>query len=95
MYMIKVTIAATSTAQPIIASAVQPSSSHQVQGIFPQNNGANPMYLGDAAVTKTNSIIVNPTGTLPAFPAIAYAIDLNELWVIGTQNDILNIMVFP
>ncbi len=95
MYMIKVVIAATSTKQPVIVRSVQPASSHQVQGWYPQNNGANVMYLGDSGVTATNSIQIQPTGSLPTFPAITYAMDLDELWVIGTLNDVLNIMVFP
>jgi hypothetical protein len=95
MYLLKVTIAATGVVQPVIPSAVQPSSSHACQGLIPQNNGTHTMYLGDAAVTTTNSLILLPGGSLGSFPAIAYAIDLNELNVIGTINDVLNIMVFP
>jgi hypothetical protein len=95
MYLLKVVIAATGVAQPVIPPAVQPGSSHAVQGWIPQNNGTHTMYLGDAAVTVTNSIQVLATGILPSFPAIAYAMDLNELYVIGTAADILNIMVFP
>jgi len=95
MYMIKVVITATGVKQPVIVKSVQPASSHQVQGWYPQNNGANLMYLGDSTITTTNSIQIQPTGSLPTFPAITYAMDLEELFVIGTQNDVLNLMVFP
>ena len=95
MYMLKITIAATSTAQPVIPSSVQPASSHACQGWIPQNNGTHTMYLGDAAITTTNSLQLTAGGSLGSFPAIAYAMDLNELWVIGTINDVLNIMIFP
>jgi hypothetical protein len=93
--MVKVTIAATGVAQPVIASSVQPASSHACQGWLPQNNGTHTMYFGDSAITTTNSLQVGAGGSLGSFPAIAYAMDLNELYVIGTSGDVLNIMVFP
>lgn len=95
MYVFTVTIAATNTVQPIIPSAVQPASSHMVQGILPVNIGSNTIYVGDSKVSATNGIPILATGSFAAFPAIAYAMDLNEFFVYGTQNDKMVFMVFP
>ena len=95
--MLAVTIAATGTRQPVIASSVQPASSHAVQGWLPFNNGSNIMYIGDYKldVSLKNYIPIDAGSSLNSTPPLAYTLDLNELYVIGTANDILAIMVYP
>jgi hypothetical protein len=94
MHMLKITIATTSTKQPIIPLAVVPANSASFSIFLAQNNGSHIMYLGDASVSTTNSIQLQPGGSLTATPALQFTGDLTEFWVIGTANDTLNVMIF-
>ena len=100
MYMIKVTITTTGTAQRIIPRGpVIDNTNTAFSCLFIQNNGSSLMYLGDSGVTTTNSLQLLPStgvgGTPQPFPLpLEYTADLKDFWVIGTQNDVLNIMVF-
>ena len=94
MHMLKITIAATNTVQSIIPKAVVPANSASYSIFIMQNNGSHNMYIGDSAVSATNGILLNPSGSLTATPALQYTGDLTEFYVYGTANDVLNIMVF-
>lgn len=94
MHLLKVTIAATNTAQRIIPASVVPANSASYSIFNCQNNGANNMWLGDSTVAANNGILIFPTGSFTATPALQYTGDLTEFYVYGTQNDILNIMIF-
>jgi hypothetical protein len=97
MYMVKVVIATTNKAQPVIVdNAGVQNSNTCFQSMIPQNNGSNVMYLGDPSVTITNSLQLPPTSSLGSAQAFSSNPgDLKDFWVIGTAADILNIMVFP
>jgi hypothetical protein len=94
MHMLKITIAATNTPQPLIQKAVVPANSATFSVFLAQYNGTNLMYIGDAAITKTNSIILFPSGSMTVTPALQFTGDLTEFWLIGTANDVLNVMIF-
>ena len=96
MRCIKVTIAATGVAQPIIVqtqNGLPPTNTGFQNAIF-QNNGTHSMWLGDALVTITNGLQLYATGSAQPSQPIDEPSDLKEFWVIGTTGDILNIMVF-
>ena len=94
MHMIKVVIATTGTAQPIIPAAVVPDRIMPFQAFIPQNNGSHTMYLGDVNVSTTNALVLLATGSVGGIcPQLSYTGDLSEFYVIGTAGDILNIMV--
>ena len=96
MYMLRVVIAATNVAQCIVPpTSLNSGSNTQFQNFFPQNNGSNDMWLGDANVTNTNGLRM-PTGASFGAPVFSYGkTTLNQFYVYGTSGDTCNIMVFP
>lgn len=94
MHMLKVTIGTSNTAQRIIPLAVVPGGINSFSLLIAQNNGSNNMYLGDSAVSNTNGLLLNATGSITTVPALQYTGDLREFYVYGSANDVLNIMVF-
>ncbi len=95
MYVLSVTIAVSNVAQPIIPKAVQPAAQFAAQGLIPFNNGSHNMYIGDSFVSPTNGVPLFPSGSLAAFPALTYAVDLSEFYIYGTAGDVLTVMIFP
>lgn len=96
MYMLKVVIAATATKQPVIPdNAGVQNSNTRFAVIIPQNNGTAIMYLGDASVTTTNALQLPVSSSVGSMTPWNSPGDLKDFWVIGTANDVLNIMVFP
>jgi len=90
MYMLKVTIAATNTAQRIIGkSPVIDNSNTAFQIITLQNNCTNNMYIGDSAVSSTNGTdssgnpyvevtVVYPFTTISNYPGLPNPINLTR-----------------
>lgn len=96
MYMLNVVITTSNTPQRIIAPAVTPDSMHPFQGILPQNNGSNIIYLGDNGVSPTTSLSFYPLSSGGSMQNIlSYGSVLEDFYVYGTAGDRMNFMVFP
>lgn len=94
MYMLQVTITTSDEAQPIIPENAGVRNSHtRFQSMVPQYNGTNILYLGDAAVSPTNSLQFAPGGSLGGAQAFNGPGNLLDFYVYGTSGDILNILV--
>lgn len=96
MYMLQVTITTSNEAQPIIPeNAGVRNSNTRYQSFVPQYNGVNTLYLGDSAVSPTNSFQFSPGASLGGAFAFNGPGNLLDWYVYGTSGDILNIMVQP
>lgn len=97
MYVIQVTITTTNTPQPIIARGpVINNSNTAFQSMYPQNQGSNNMYLGDAAMNSTNKagLLLTSGGSFGGTQPIAQVSDLKEFWLLGTAGDVFVAMIF-
>lgn len=60
-----------------------------------QNNAAHTMRIGDSTVSASKGIYLaaGPGGGSENHgPLVAYAIDLSNFYVFGTQNDVLDVL---
>ena len=95
MYMLKVIIASTNVPQCIVpSSALNAGSRIGFQNFFPQNNGSNDMWFGDASVAPSNGLKFTAGASFGA-PVFSYGnTRLNQFYLYGTAGDVCNIMVF-
>lgn len=94
MQVYSATIITTNKAQPFIANTVTPDRVLRFQSAIAQNRGSNAIYLGDAGVTTTVSLILTAQGSVGATQPLSENADLQDFWVIGTAGDVLVIMAF-
>lgn len=90
---LKVTIGSTGVAQNISASlptTVPPNTF--VQQMILQNQGSNPMHVGDVATTTTNGLLLSASGTANLGAFINYGTFLSDWWVVGTAGDVLFVL---
>ncbi len=97
MYVLAVTIAATSVAQCIIPEApVVQNSNTAFQSMYPQNQGTHNAYLGDYRNAGAGTaLLLNPGGAFGGANGVNYASDLKEFFVYGTAGDVIVFMIFP
>ena len=94
MYMMKIVIAVSNTAQPIIPDNAGVRNSHtRFTCMIVQYNGANTMYLGDPSVSTTNSLVLTSGASVGGIQAFNGPGNLLDFFVYGTAADYLNIMV--
>jgi hypothetical protein len=99
--LLQVTIAATGVPQQISKSL--PANNQQGNAVFNnesiffqqitfQNNGSNPMRLGDRSVSATRGIILGPSGSNTSTVPINYSTYLSDWWLEGTAGDVCDIL---
>ena len=97
MHLIQVTLG--SAATPVIASAVQPSGSHNFSLLFIQNNAAHVVRVGDSTVSSSKGIALaaGSSTTQPALaivPGYENVRTLEEIYLFGTAADVIDLMVW-
>jgi len=84
---------ATTLQATVTASAAKiAASATPFEHIVFQNNGANPMWIGDSTITTSKGIKLAAGGVPVYIPGLRG--DLSLLYVIGTLNDKLDILYF-
>jgi hypothetical protein len=95
MYMLKVVITTSNTAQPIIPDNAGVRNSHtRFQSIIPFYGGATTMYLGDATVDATHGFPFTAGSSLGGAQAFNGPGNLLDFYVYGTAADYMLFMVF-
>ena len=94
MFILQYTIQSTNTAEPITPTQRGGIlNGISFQNVTFQNNGSNVMRLGDSSVTSTKGIKLSPAGSFTNALSLEYSGTLNDWYVNGTANDILDILV--
>ncbi len=62
------------------------------QQLIFQNQGTNPMHVGDASTTATNGLLLSASGTANFGAFINYGSYLSDWWVVGTTGDVLFVL---
>ena len=79
------------------AAATQVSAtSVPVRSVTFQNNAAHSCRVGDSTVTSSKGILIaqgTPGGSNFTGTGNQYNTDLNEWWIAGTQNDVIDILI--
>ena len=94
MYLIHGTITTTNVAQPIDPVGNQGiANARSAQSLLIQNNGSNPMRVGDSTITSTKGVQLFATGSLDNTLALSYGGSLAEWYILGTSGDAYDILV--
>lgn len=95
MYVLKVVIATSNVAQPVLYSADGVISSHtRFQSIIPYYGGATTMYLGDSSVDTTHGFPFTAGTSLGGAQAFNGPGNLLDFYIYGTAADYMLFMVF-
>jgi hypothetical protein len=92
MQLLQLAPAATGTTPVLARSASIFTPTVPFQWVTVQNNGTNPMRVGDATATATRGILLPPTSSITFGPAQHEGQNLNEWYVYIVSGDKCDIM---
>lgn len=99
MYLLQITLG--SGATPIIPKSLAPANSRTFSVFVAQNNGSGAVRVGDATVSATRGIQLDPPpsagvagGSQTITPSLQFTGDLTEFYLFGTAGQVVDLMIF-
>lgn len=75
------------------ATTVCSSTSIPARQVVISNNGGHSIRVGDSTTSSTKGILIATATNYTLGQMDAYTLNLNQLYINGTQNDVIDVVV--